>query len=66
MTKVAGFLEIERHHRKYEPVESRIRHWQRLDARFGFGAYGSSLWQKNFTTPLRECFAPSDAERVFS
>jgi hypothetical protein len=26
MTKVAGFLEIERHHRKYEPVESRIRH----------------------------------------
>ena len=27
MTKVAGFLEIERNHRKYEPVESRIRHW---------------------------------------
>ena len=27
MTKVAGFLEIERHHREYEPGESRIRHW---------------------------------------
>jgi glutamate synthase (NADPH) small chain len=28
MAKVAGFLEIERHDRKYEPVESRIRHWR--------------------------------------
>ena len=27
MGKVTGFLEIERHDRKYEPVESRIRHW---------------------------------------
>ena len=27
MGKVTGFLEIERHDRKYEPVDERIKHW---------------------------------------
>ena len=27
MGKVTGFLEIERHDRKYAPVEERIKHW---------------------------------------
>ena len=27
MGKVTGFLEIERHDRKYEPVEERVKHW---------------------------------------
>ena len=28
MGKVTGFLEIERHDRKYEPVAERIKHWR--------------------------------------
>jgi glutamate synthase (NADPH/NADH) small chain len=28
MGKVTGFLEFDRHDRKYQPVEERIRHWR--------------------------------------
>ncbi len=27
MGKITGFLEIDRHDRKYAPVEERIKHW---------------------------------------